>query len=55
MQPTGGVARMNTSDPPPTDPLGTGEYTPLSELPTGPRYTRSSLHATGGMGAVWRA
>ncbi len=46
---------MNAPDPPPTDPFGTGEYTPLAELPAGPRYTRSSLHATGGMGEVWRA
>ena len=57
LQYTGGAARMNAAppDPPPTNPLGTGEYTPLAELPAGPRYTRSSLHATGGMGEVWRA
>jgi hypothetical protein len=47
---------MNTSDPTQaTDKFGTGEFTPLAELPLGPRYTRSSIHATGGMGEVWKA
>ncbi len=45
---------MSTSDPP-ADTSGTGELTPLSDLPGGPRYTRSTLHASGGMGEVWRA
>jgi serine/threonine protein kinase len=31
------------------------EYYPLEEISAGPRYTRSSLHASGGMGHVWRA
>lgn len=30
-------------------------YAFLDSLSTGPRYTRSSLHASGGMGHVWRA
>jgi serine/threonine protein kinase len=41
--------------PTPTDQLAAGDFTPLTDLPPGPRYTRSALHATGGMGAVWRA
>lgn len=46
---------MSQPAPPPTDPLGTGESTPLVELPAGPRYARTALHASGGMGEVWRA
>ncbi len=45
----------DTNPPSPPDPPGTGEFTPLSQQPAGPRYTRSSVHAVGGMGAVWLA
>src|SRR5262245_6640911 len=45
------------------DPMATREaavgsgaaYVFLDSLATGPRYTRSSLHASGGMGNVWLA
>lgn len=46
---------MSTSDPTPIGPFGTGDSTPHPTPPSGPRYTRTTLHASGGMGAVWRA
>lgn len=43
-----------TPPPPPDDP-GTREFAPLPDSSSGPRYTRSCVHAVGGMGAVWLA
>ena len=36
-------------------PLPGRSYNTRQILPSGPRYTRSSLHASGGMGSVWLA
>ena len=54
---------MTSDHPTTTDPLATVDASTLSAagapltdvIGTGPRYTRSSLHAAGGMGNVWLA
>jgi serine/threonine protein kinase len=53
--PSGGGPRTLDYTPTP-DPVGEGTgYVRLGEIAAGPRYTRSSLHASGGMGHVWLA
>ena len=53
---------QTTSPDPEQDPMATtalpdggAGFVPIEELATGPRFTRSSLHASGGMGNVWLA
>lgn len=49
------VAEDNPSATVPTPSGQDAAYVFLDSIATGPRYTRSSLHASGGMGNVWLA